>query len=101
MAVALCVAVVPSLVWSVFPWLDNMSRVSLWLLTSDPPLLLQVSHTMRSYIYQQSSVIGSQAEHTGMRTYYFSADTQEDMNTWLKAMNQAALMQNQSDTLNR
>ncbi|XDV28704.1 hypothetical protein PO909_031924 [Leuciscus waleckii] len=48
---------------------------------------------MRSYIYKQSSVIGSQAEHTGMRTYYFSADTQEDMNGWVKAMNQAALMQ--------
>lgn len=56
---------------------------------------------MRSYIYKQSSVIGSQAEHAGMRTYYFSADTQEDMNTWLKAMNQAALMQNQADTLIR
>ncbi|XP_061750481.1 pleckstrin homology domain-containing family A member 7-like isoform X6 [Nerophis ophidion] len=57
---------------------------------------------MRSYIYKQSSVIGSQAEHTGMRTYYFSADTQEDMTTWLRAMNQAAHMQNSarpSDTL--
>ncbi|XP_061534296.1 pleckstrin homology domain-containing family A member 7 isoform X4 [Phycodurus eques] len=43
-----------------------------------------------SYVYKRSSVIGSQAEHTGMRTYYFSADTQEDMNTWLRAMNQAA-----------
>ncbi|XP_066540777.1 pleckstrin homology domain-containing family A member 7 isoform X2 [Hoplias malabaricus] len=51
-------------------------------------------HTgMRSYIYKHSSVIGSQAEHGGMRTYYFSADTQEDMNTWVRAMNQAALMQ--------
>uniref|UniRef100_A0A673GVC0 Pleckstrin homology domain-containing family A member 7-like n=1 Tax=Sinocyclocheilus rhinocerous TaxID=307959 RepID=A0A673GVC0_9TELE len=48
---------------------------------------------MRSYIYKQSSVIGSQAEHTGMRTYFFSADTQEDMNGWVRAMNQAALMQ--------
>uniref|UniRef100_A0A1A8NY06 Pleckstrin homology domain containing, family A member 7a n=1 Tax=Nothobranchius rachovii TaxID=451742 RepID=A0A1A8NY06_9TELE len=36
-----------------------------------------------------------------MRTYYFSADTQEDMNTWLKAMNQAARMQNHADTLIR
>ncbi|KAM3609600.1 uncharacterized protein V6R79_017630 [Siganus canaliculatus] len=56
---------------------------------------------MRSYIYKQSSVIGSQAEHTGMRTYYFSADTQEDMTTWLKAMNQAALMQNHANALLR
>ncbi|KAM4554346.1 pleckstrin homology domain-containing family A member 7-like isoform 4-T4 [Fundulus diaphanus] len=39
------------------------------------------------------------AEHTGLRTYYFSADTQEDMNTWLKAMNQAALMQHHPNTL--
>ncbi|KAF3706197.1 Pleckstrin -like proteiny domain-containing family A member 7 [Channa argus] len=32
-------------------------------------LYKQASHTgMRSYIYKQSSVIGSQAEHTGMRT---------------------------------
>ncbi|XP_035182881.1 pleckstrin homology domain-containing family A member 7 isoform X13 [Oxyura jamaicensis] len=31
-----------------------------------------------------------------MRTYYFSADTQEDMNGWIRAMNQAALMQTRS-----
>ncbi|KAF3855198.1 hypothetical protein F7725_023253 [Dissostichus mawsoni] len=36
-----------------------------------------------------------------MRTYYFSADTQEDMSTWLRAMNQATLMQNSSNTLIR
>ncbi|XP_069659852.1 pleckstrin homology domain-containing family A member 7 isoform X12 [Haliaeetus albicilla] len=36
------------------------------------------------------------AEHSGMRTYYFSADTQEDMNGWIRAMNQAALMQTHS-----
>uniref|UniRef100_A0A3Q3KG40 Pleckstrin homology domain containing, family A member 7b n=1 Tax=Monopterus albus TaxID=43700 RepID=A0A3Q3KG40_MONAL len=51
-------------------------------------------HTgIRSYIYNKNSVIGSQAEHCGMRTYFFSADTQEDMNGWIRAMNQAALMQ--------
>ncbi|XP_048040093.1 pleckstrin homology domain-containing family A member 7 isoform X8 [Megalobrama amblycephala] len=51
-------------------------------------------HTgMRSYIYNKNSLIGSQAEHCGMRTYFFSADTQEDMNGWIRAMNQAALMQ--------
>lgn len=55
---------------------------------------------MRSYIYNRNSVIGSQAEHCGMRTYFFSADTQEDMNGWIRAMNQAALMQ-QSHTLKR
>ncbi|XP_077050591.1 pleckstrin homology domain-containing family A member 7 isoform X7 [Siphateles boraxobius] len=42
-------------------------------------------HISRKYAFK--------AEHTGMRTYYFSADTQEDMNGWVKAMNQAALMQ--------
>ncbi|XP_051235329.1 pleckstrin homology domain-containing family A member 7 isoform X20 [Dicentrarchus labrax] len=35
-----------------------------------------------------------------MRTYFFSADTQEDMNGWIRAMNQAALMQ-QSHTIKR
>uniref|UniRef100_G1NVY7 Pleckstrin homology domain containing A7 n=1 Tax=Myotis lucifugus TaxID=59463 RepID=G1NVY7_MYOLU len=30
------------------------------------------------------------AEQSGMRTYYFSADTLEDMNAWVRAMNQAA-----------
>lgn len=60
-------------------------------------LLLQVSHTgMTPFIYKQSTV-GSQAEHSGMRTYYFSADTQEDMNLWLKAMNEAAKMQNRNE----
>ncbi|XP_035252493.1 LOW QUALITY PROTEIN: pleckstrin homology domain-containing family A member 7-like [Anguilla anguilla] len=48
---------------------------------------------MRAHINSRSSVIGSQAEHGGMRTYYFSADTQEDMNGWVRAMNQAALLQ--------
>ncbi|XP_078196816.1 pleckstrin homology domain-containing family A member 7 isoform X21 [Callithrix jacchus] len=47
-------------------------------------------HTgMRALIYN-SSMAGSQAEQSGMRTYYFSADTQEDMNAWVRAMNQAA-----------
>ncbi|XP_022611750.1 pleckstrin homology domain-containing family A member 7 isoform X2 [Seriola dumerili] len=50
-------------------------------------------HISRKYAFK--------AEHTGMRTYYFSADTQEDMNTWLRAMNQAALMQNHADALIR
>ncbi|XP_075326575.1 pleckstrin homology domain-containing family A member 7-like isoform X9 [Odontesthes bonariensis] len=50
-------------------------------------------HISRKYAFK--------AEHSGMRTYYFSADTQEDMNTWLRAMNQAALMQNRADTLVR
>ncbi|CAL8295206.1 unnamed protein product, partial [Boreogadus saida] len=36
------------------------------------------------------------AEHGGMRTYYFSADTQEDQSGWLRAMNQAAQMKNQA-----
>ncbi|XP_052387710.1 pleckstrin homology domain-containing family A member 7 isoform X9 [Carassius gibelio] len=42
-------------------------------------------HISRKYAFK--------AEHTGMRTYYFSADTQEDMNGWVRAMNQAALLQ--------
>ncbi|KAK2506054.1 hypothetical protein MC885_011782, partial [Smutsia gigantea] len=47
-------------------------------------------HTgMRALICNSSSG-GSQAEQSGMRTYYFSADTQEDMNAWVRAMNQAA-----------
>ncbi|XP_060033072.1 pleckstrin homology domain-containing family A member 7 isoform X4 [Erinaceus europaeus] len=33
---------------------------------------------------------GPQTELSGMRTYYFSADTLEDMNVWVRAMNQAA-----------
>ncbi|XP_072309135.1 pleckstrin homology domain-containing family A member 7-like, partial [Eucyclogobius newberryi] len=39
------------------------------------------------------SLIGSQAEHSGMRTYFFSAETQEDMNAWIKAMNRASRAQ--------
>ncbi|XP_034390168.1 pleckstrin homology domain-containing family A member 7 isoform X11 [Cyclopterus lumpus] len=50
-------------------------------------------HISRKYAFK--------AEHTGMRTYYFSADTQEDMSTWLRAMNQATLMQNHTNTLVR
>ncbi|OCT70954.1 hypothetical protein XELAEV_18037868mg [Xenopus laevis] len=32
------------------------------------------------------------AEHPGMRTYYFGADTHEDMNAWIRAMNHSALV---------
>lgn len=47
-------------------------------------------HTgMRALIYSTTTA-GSQMEHSGMRTYYFSADTLEDMNAWVRAMNQAA-----------
>lgn len=44
---------------------------------------------MRALIYSTTTA-GSQAEHSGMRTYFFSADTLEDMNAWVRAMNQAA-----------
>ncbi|XP_055778193.1 pleckstrin homology domain-containing family A member 7-like isoform X3 [Salvelinus fontinalis] len=50
-------------------------------------------HIIRKYAFK--------AEHSGMRTYFFSADTQEDMNGWVKAMNQAALMQNHTASLKR
>ncbi|XP_056453978.1 pleckstrin homology domain-containing family A member 7-like isoform X1 [Gadus chalcogrammus] len=57
----------------------------------------KAGHTgMRAYAQKPRSVIGSQAEHGGMRTYYFSADTQEDQSGWLRAMNQAAQMKNQA-----
>ena len=44
---------------------------------------------MRALIYSTTTA-GSQAEYSGMRTYFFSADTLEDMNAWVRAMNQAA-----------
>lgn len=61
-----------------------------WALTWVSVPILQAVHAgMRALIYN-SSTGGSQAEQSGMRTYYFSADTQEDMNAWVRAMNQAA-----------
>lgn len=52
-------------------------------------------HTgMRAYIQHTDSL----RDHPSMRTYYFSADTQEDMNGWIRVMNQAALVQNASDS---
>lgn len=41
------------------------------------------------------------AEHPGMRTYYFGADTQEDMNAWIRAMNQSALVVADSKNRNK
>uniref|UniRef100_A0A8C9TPM3 Pleckstrin homology domain containing A7 n=1 Tax=Scleropages formosus TaxID=113540 RepID=A0A8C9TPM3_SCLFO len=61
-------------------------------------------HTgMRAYIRKDSGG-GSQAEHSCMRTYFFSADTQQDMNGWIRAMNQAALgdkSEKRAETLER
>ncbi|XP_067875939.1 pleckstrin homology domain-containing family A member 7-like isoform X2 [Heterodontus francisci] len=39
------------------------------------------------------------AEHPGMRTYYFSADTQEDMNGWIKAMSQSARVESENTSI--
>ncbi|XP_078392604.1 pleckstrin homology domain-containing family A member 7-like, partial [Cetorhinus maximus] len=36
------------------------------------------------------------AEHPGMRTYYFSADTQEDMNGWIRALIQSARVESEN-----
>ncbi|XP_034279136.1 pleckstrin homology domain-containing family A member 4 isoform X1 [Pantherophis guttatus] len=41
------------------------------------------------------------AEHPGMRTYYFSADTQLDMNSWIRAMNQSAAAECNCGNLNQ
>ncbi|XP_056658169.1 pleckstrin homology domain-containing family A member 7 isoform X20 [Monodelphis domestica] len=54
-----------------------------------------VHNGMRALIYN-SSGIDFPAEHSGMRTYYFSADTLEDMNGWIRAMNQAAQLKSRS-----
>ncbi|XP_027708410.1 pleckstrin homology domain-containing family A member 7 isoform X3 [Vombatus ursinus] len=54
-----------------------------------------VHNGMRAHIYNTSGV-DFPAEHSGMRTYYFSADTQEDMNGWIRAMNQAAQLQSRA-----
>lgn len=42
----------------------------------------------------------SQVVHQGMRSYFFSADTQEDMLGWVRALSQSALME-PDGTLNR
>ncbi|XP_029138854.1 pleckstrin homology domain-containing family A member 4 [Protobothrops mucrosquamatus] len=41
------------------------------------------------------------AEHPGMRTYYFSADTQLDMNSWIRAMNQSSVAECNCGNLNQ
>ncbi|XP_040190424.1 pleckstrin homology domain-containing family A member 7 isoform X3 [Rana temporaria] len=50
-----------------------------------------VHNSMRAYIQHREH------ENPGMRTYFFSADTQEDMNGWIRAMNQATLVQSTPD----
>lgn len=35
----------------------------------------------------------SQVVHQGMRSYFFSADTQEDMLGWVRALSQSASME--------
>ncbi|XP_074131267.1 pleckstrin homology domain-containing family A member 7 isoform X2 [Sminthopsis crassicaudata] len=58
-----------------------------------------VHNGMRAHIYHSSGIDFPQ-EHSGIRTYYFSADTNEDMNGWIRAMNQAAQLQSRA-TLKR
>ena len=41
-----------------------------------------------------------QVVHKGMRTYFFSADTQEDMLGWVRAISQSASMDTES-TINK
>lgn len=48
----------------------------------------------RSHIFIQSDrVISHQAAHPNMRTYYFCTDTGKEMELWMKAMLDAALVQ--------
>lgn len=72
--------------WGISWFLLLEVKCTLTSLTWVSVFCLQAVHTgMRALIYNSS-----QAEQSGMRTYYFSADTQEDMNAWVRAMNQAA-----------
>ena len=36
------------------------------------------------------------AEHHNMRTYYFAAETKENMNQWVKALSLATIMQKET-----
>nr|XP_032804559.1 uncharacterized protein LOC116939822 isoform X12 [Petromyzon marinus] len=50
----------------------------------------------RKFTFKAASpmgVLSSQAEHTGMRTYYYSAETPEEMQRWLEAMSLASRLQ--------
>lgn len=42
---------------------------------------------------QNDRVISNQAAHPNMRTYYFCTDTGKEMELWMKAMIDAALVQ--------
>lgn len=43
-----------------------------------------------------TAVFCMQAEHAGTRTYYFSADSHEEQEEWIRAMNKAAEVNVQS-----
>ncbi|XP_041093599.1 pleckstrin homology domain-containing family A member 4-like isoform X3 [Polyodon spathula] len=43
--------------------------------------------------------VSTQAEHYGMRTYFFSADTQEDMAGWVRALSQCANVETESPVI--
>lgn len=53
---------------------------------------MEVTFKMKNVLYK--------VVHQGMRSYFFSADTQEDMLGWVRALNQSASMEPDS-TLNR
>ncbi|XP_069763507.1 pleckstrin homology domain-containing family A member 7-like isoform X2 [Narcine bancroftii] len=44
---------------------------------------------------RKSRKFAFKVEHPGMRTYCFSADTQEDMNGWIRAMSQSARVESE------
>ncbi|XP_053310325.1 pleckstrin homology domain-containing family A member 6 isoform X2 [Spea bombifrons] len=43
-----------------------------------------------------AATVSRQAEHAGIRTYYFSADSKEEQESWVRVMGEASQMENQS-----
>lgn len=58
-----------------------------------------MSHIVTS-VYNYVLCLLKQVVHQGMRSYFFSADTQEDMLGWVRALSQSATMEPNS-TMNR
>ena len=54
--------------------------------------ILRTQHDVIA-VFMISYLITHQAEHDNMRTYYFCAETQDEMRQWMNAMSLASILQ--------
>uniref|UniRef100_A0A8V5HAR7 Uncharacterized protein n=1 Tax=Melopsittacus undulatus TaxID=13146 RepID=A0A8V5HAR7_MELUD len=78
------------------PWLLQSRTVQGWKWGSHPPVCVSLQVTVcwvEEMPASNGQSLSPQAEHAGIRTYFFSAENTEEQESWIQAMGEAARVQ--------